>query len=104
MPQKGTTNNPNGRPKGKPNRITKEVREYLRELIEKQLPQIKRDLRALEPKDRLLILEKLMQYVIPKQQPERAQQTDENKNPGQLIIEVIDNREQVDNFADEEDE
>ena len=66
--EKGHTNNPNGRPKGKPNKVTGDVRRWLAELIDGNRSQIKKDLKALSPKDRLLVLEKLMQYVVPKQQ------------------------------------
>ena len=66
--EKGHTNNPNGRPKGKPNKVTGDVRRWLAELIDGNRAQIKKDLKALKPKDRLLVLEKLMQYVVPKQQ------------------------------------
>lgn len=63
---KGHTGNPNGRPKGKPNKVTQEIRVWLASVIDKNRRQIESDLKALEPKERLLILEKLMQYVIPK--------------------------------------
>lgn len=66
--EKGKTNNPNGRPKGKPNKITQDVRGWLSAVIDKNRKQMERDLKALEPKDRLQMLEKLMQYVVPKQQ------------------------------------
>ena len=66
--EKGHTNNPNGRPKGKPNKVTQEVRAWLSTVIDKNRKQMEKDLKALEPKDRLQILEKLMQYVVPKQQ------------------------------------
>lgn len=66
--EKGHTNNPNGRPKGKPNKVTGDVRRWLAELIDGNRAQIKKDLKALSPKDRLLVLEKLMHYVVPKQQ------------------------------------
>lgn len=65
---KGKTNNPNGRPKGVPNKVTKSVRVFIGEVIDKNRRQMVKDLKALEPKDRLIILEKLMQYIIPKQQ------------------------------------
>ena len=42
-------------------------------VIDKNRRQIERDLKALEPKDRLQMLEKLMQYVIPKQQAVSAE-------------------------------
>lgn len=57
-----------GRKKGTPNRTTAELRSWLLRLIKQQKRTIIQDLAALEPKDRLSILEKLMQYVIPKQQ------------------------------------
>ena len=57
-----------GRAKGTPNRVTATAKEWLTALIDKNRRQIERDLKQLEPKERLHILEKLMQYVIPKQQ------------------------------------
>lgn len=68
MATKGKTNNPNGRPKGKPNKVTGEVREWIKAIIEKQRPQLEKDLKALEPAERWRIVEKLMQYVVPKMQ------------------------------------
>ena len=68
MAEKGHTNNPNGRPKGTPNKITQDIRSWLTTVIDKNRKQMLKDLKTLEPKDRLKILEKLMQYVIPKQQ------------------------------------
>lgn len=68
MATKGKTNNPNGRPKGKPNKVTGEVREWIRSIIDKQRPQLEKDLKALEPAERWRIIEKLMQYVVPKMQ------------------------------------
>lgn len=61
-----------GRQKGTPNRTTKEARQWLAELIDANREQVRKDLKSLEPKDRLQMLEKLMQYVIPKQQAVNA--------------------------------
>lgn len=65
---KGKTNNPNGRPKGVSNKVTASLRTFVAEILNKNKRQISKDLKALQPKDRLIILERLMQYVIPKQQ------------------------------------
>ena len=67
-PRKGTTNNPNGRPKGAANKVTTDFRKWLDELLNKNLSKVENDFSKLEPKDRLIILERLMQYTIPKQQ------------------------------------
>lgn len=57
-----------GRKVGTPNRVTAGVREWISALIDKNRRQIETDLESLDPKDRLQMLEKLMQYVVPKQQ------------------------------------
>ena len=57
-----------GRAKGTPNKVTATLREWIEKLITKNKRQVERDLEALEPKDRLVMLEKFMQYVVPKQQ------------------------------------
>lgn len=64
--KKGKTNNPNGRPKGVPNKVTKVTREWITTLIDKNRAQIEKDLKALDPKDRVTIIERLLQYVVPK--------------------------------------
>jgi hypothetical protein len=61
-----STNNPNGRPPGVPNKITAEVRSFLSDLISNNLDQLKKDFQSLEAKDRLIITERLLSYVIPK--------------------------------------
>ncbi|GHT00790.1 hypothetical protein AGMMS50276_27470 [Synergistales bacterium] len=69
--QKGTKKT-GGRAKGTPNKVTSEVKTWLSELIDSNRKQIERDLKALEPKDRLNILEKFMQYTVPKMQSVEA--------------------------------
>lgn len=56
-----------GRKKGTPNKSTSTIREWLTNLIGKNQRQMEKDLKALEPKERLQMLEKLMPYVLPKQ-------------------------------------
>lgn len=63
----GTTNNPNGRPKGRPNKITSEMKGWIQQLINNNRERLEGDLQALEPKDRWQVVERLLNYCIPKQ-------------------------------------
>lgn len=65
-----------GRKKGTPNKVTKDLRGWLVDVINGHRDTIQADLMAIvEPEKRLMIFEKLMQYVIPKQQAVRAEIT-----------------------------
>ena len=55
-----------GRKKGTPNKATTITREILNDIAEGLRPNIARDLEALEPKDRLQIWLKLIEFVVPK--------------------------------------
>lgn len=73
-----------GRQKGTPNKVTANAREWLGKLIDENRAQIKRDLKALEPKERLLVLEKFMSYAIPKLQAVSASVDIDTLNDAQL--------------------
>ena len=63
-----------GRQKGTPNRITKTVREKLEKIVTRNMRTIQRDLDNIaDPKDRLMILEKFMAYIVPKQSAVKAE-------------------------------
>ncbi len=73
-----------GRTKGTPNKITASVRDWLAQVIDSNRGQMETDLTALEPKERLQMLEKFMQYVIPKQQAVSASIDIESLTDSQL--------------------
>jgi hypothetical protein len=60
-----------GRTKGTPNRTTKELKEMIHNIVEVQLDTIEEDLQDLDPKDRLNILLRLVEYVLPKQREQK---------------------------------
>ena len=47
-------------------------KDWISQLIDDNRVQIEKDIKKLSPKDRLQMFEKLMQYVVPKQQSVRA--------------------------------
>ena len=55
-----------GRQSGTPNKATSTIRGWLVELIQSNREQITADFQALEPKDRLVMIEKFMPYILPK--------------------------------------
>ena len=62
---KGHTNNPNGRKKGVPNKITMDLRQWINNFIDDNREQIQKDWKVLEPKDRIVLFEKLLKYSLP---------------------------------------
>lgn len=61
-----TGNKYGGRTKGTPNRLTKELRTVLKDIVYRELESIELRLDELEPKERIELTIKLMPYVFPK--------------------------------------
>ena len=70
-----------GRQKGTPNKVTGTVKEWLADLIDKNRGQIEADLQQLEPKERLAMLEKFMQYIVPKPKTEFSVTSEKQQEP-----------------------
>jgi len=58
-----------GREAGTPNKLTKELREILKDLLHRELTALPERLEKLDGKERLEILVKLLPYVLPKVEP-----------------------------------
>ncbi|MGL4519342.1 MAG: hypothetical protein ACRCUJ_06620 [Phocaeicola sp.] len=63
--EKGTRKT-GGRKVGTPNRTTSTLKEWVASLLDNNREQIESDLASLEPKERLTMLFKLMDYTLPK--------------------------------------
>jgi len=67
--QKGESGNAAGRPKGAPNKLTRELRETLKSIISDELERLPETLEQLTPKERVEVVLKLAAYVLPKVEP-----------------------------------
>jgi hypothetical protein len=62
---KGKTNNLNGRPKGSPNKTTKEIKEAINLIVSNNIETLQSDIDSLDPKDRIKVICDLFKYVVP---------------------------------------
>ena len=71
-----------GRKLGVPNRLTKELRTALKNVISDELEQLPYQLEKLQPKERVELLAKLLPYALPRVDSETykvSEQTAENR-------------------------
>jgi hypothetical protein len=67
--KKGQSGNKDGRPKGKPNKITQSLRESLKQIAEGQIEDVEKALEKLKEENPAAYLdryEKLLSYTLPK--------------------------------------
>jgi hypothetical protein len=64
--KKGMCNNLGGRKRGSKNKVSADMKSWVKMLIESNTEQLEADLKQLEPKDKWLIVEKLLAYIVPK--------------------------------------
>lgn len=92
-----------GREAGTPNKITGTLKEFVANLVDDNREQIVKDLIALKPKERLAVLERMMQYVLPKQQAVSAEMDLEGLHTNLTITMVGDNNYKFPSSEDEID-
>lgn len=57
-----------GRTPGTPNRVTGDFRQRIQQLLDEQFDQLQADIKALEPKERVNSIIRLLEYTTPKLQ------------------------------------
>ena len=84
--KKGASGNPNGRTKGMPNAITRDLRQRVQELLEKNFDKVAANIEALEPKEQIAVWLKLAEFVLPKlQRAEMDVYTEEKEKENVLL-------------------
>lgn len=65
MAVKGKTNNPNGRPKGVPNKVTTDLRSGIDSFLKNKWGEVNEIWDRLDDKDKIMFIDKMMKYAIP---------------------------------------
>lgn len=89
--KKGQTNNPNGRPKGKPNKTTAEIREAYQSFVENNIPNFEEWLNRVaktNPAKAIELVTGLSEYFLPKLQ--RSEIVGDKENPLELDLAKLD--------------
>lgn len=84
--KKGQTNNREGRPKGIPNKTTDELRATVQAFIEDNIEKLQDNFDLLEPKEKLIFIEKMLKMVLPQPLNELEKLSEEQLD--QLIIKL----------------
>jgi len=90
MTRKKGTPKTGGRERGTPNRITSDLRDWIKELLNDNRQTFEADLKKLEPHQRVAIFEKMLSYSVPKLQSVEAQiNVDLNQLSDEQIDDII---------------
>ena len=84
--EKNVSGNPKGKPKGAVNKTTRELREIINEFLSSNLDKIQDDYNQLEPKEKLLFIDKMLKQVL----PTKVEEVD--TMPDEVVITIIDGK------------
>jgi hypothetical protein len=78
-----------GRAKGTPNKLTSEVRKIISDSLTPTLENLQNELNSLSTKDRLDIVAKLLNFVLPKLKETDINTISDNQNPNEIKVHII---------------
>ncbi len=96
---KGKTNNPKGRPKGSQNKVTKETKELIKDLLDNNWVSFEKKLMNLDDKQFISTYIKLIEYVVPKQ---RAVEEKVSEEEWRYLMRLKEKDERLKNMTEEE--
>lgn len=79
-----------GRKRGATNKITSEMKDKIQLFVENNFEQLQADFQLVEAKDRLIIFEKLLKYVIPTKVEQAVIKEDDDSQQINITISGID--------------
>jgi hypothetical protein len=78
-----------GRAKGTPNKLTSEVRKIISDSLTPTLENLQNELNSLSTKDRLDIVAKLLNFVLPKLKETDINTISDNQQPNEIIVNIV---------------
>ena len=78
-----------GRVKGTPNKLTAEVRKIISDALTPTLENLQNELNSLSTKDRLDIVAKLLNFVLPKLKETDINTISDNQQPNEIIVNIV---------------
>ena len=89
-----------GRAKGTPNKVTTDLRTWINDLLDSNRRQIAKDIKQLEPQQRVMIFEKLLSYAVPKMQSVEAKIDLNRLTDEQLDTIIVELSKQIEDETD----
>ena len=80
---KGRTNNPNGRPVGSKNKVQSPVRKRIEEFVQGDFDTLLKEIKALEPKDKVKAKLDLLKLIVPR--PLNEEESDAAKTQSEIM-------------------
>jgi len=88
-----------GRPKGIANKSTQEMRAVLQEFVERNIENLQAEFDQLDSAERLKVLERFMQYLMPRYASIQVSPIDHRKIEPLVIINTKDSEEDAENLT-----